>query len=139
METADPKNAPTILLWLVREDYGASIAFTAMKMDPSLYRAVRKDGLPAVAKVSLGLKKGNAGDSVRVIRQPEYFRLNGRDFAAYEYSTGNEGIIIRTVVFDTGSRFMECTALSGGTSSTRDETTTLFETQQSVLSSMVVR
>lgn len=138
METMDLKNAPQIVLWLVKEDYSASISFTPIAMDPALYTTLKKDGLRSVAKVSLNLKKDYAQDSLKVIQETEYFRLNNRDFAAYEYSAGGSDVV-RVVVFDTGSRFMECAVLPATSPRGAEEIHRDFVVQQSVLASMVLR
>ncbi|MBI5645383.1 MAG: hypothetical protein HY962_00505 [Ignavibacteriae bacterium] len=138
METMDVKNAPQIALWLVKEDYSASISFTPIAMDPALYATLKKDGLRSVAKVSLNLKKDYAQDSVKVIQETEYFRLNNRDFAAYEYSAGASDVV-RVVVFDTGSRFMECVVMPATAPRDAEEIHRDFIVQQSVLASMVLR
>jgi len=139
METADPANAPNILLWLVREDYTASISFTEIRMDPVLYKRIAKDGLRAVASISLSLKKGNARDSVAVIRETEVFRMNGRDFAAYEYSVDGGKTVLRIAVFDTGARFIECALLPATSPLSAAQNRSLFEAQQTVLASMTVK
>jgi len=137
-ETIDQLNAPNIILWLVREDYAASISFTSLNMDPALYAALKKDGEIAIAKVSLGLKKNRATDSVQIVQQPESFTLRGRRCAAYEYSIDRGLTVIRVVVFDTGTRFLDCALLPTSSTITPADNRQLFETQQSVLASMVI-
>ena len=138
-KTSDPKNAPSILLWLVREDYSASLSFTPMQMDPALYQTLRKEGIAAVAKVSLSLKERNAEDSVTVVQPVELFKVGDRISAAYEYRVGEARPVIRVVVFDTGSRFMECAMYPATVSVTPAENRRLFEVQQTVLASLVAR
>lgn len=136
-KTSDPKNAPGILLWLVREDYSASISFTPMKMDPALYQTLKKEGQEAVAKVSLSLKERIAEDSVTVVQPVELFKVGGRICAGYEYRVGAAKPVIRVVVFDAGSRFMECALYPATVSVTPAENRRLFEVQQTVLASLV--
>ncbi len=136
--TLDEANAPQILLWMVRDDYGATITFSPMTMDPSVYQRLRGDGLLAVAKASLSLKRQAAYDSVQVERTPELFSIGSRAFASYEYSISGGSILVRVVVFDTGSRFMECVAMPASTSMSRQEQIRLFQLQQSVLTSLDV-
>ncbi|MBL0175548.1 MAG: hypothetical protein IPP94_09840 [Ignavibacteria bacterium] len=138
-ETVDQKNAPNIVLWIVAENYGASLSFVPLQMDPVLYTALRRDGLSAVAKVSLSLKRDNARDSVRVLQPPESFTLNRRDYVAYEYSADGGKTAIRVVLFDTGRQYIECALLPATQPVTPDENRRLFSVQQSVLASMVVK
>lgn len=137
VRTSDPKNAPSILLWLVREDYSASLSFSPIKMDPGLYQTLRNENLTAVAKVSLSLKERNAEDSVTIIQPVELFKVGGRICAAYEYRIAAAEPVIRVVVFDTGSRFMECVLYPASVSVTPAENRRLFELQQSVLASLL--
>ncbi len=136
-KTSDPKNAPGIVLWMVREDYSASLSFTPMKMDPALYQTLKNEGLEAVAKVSLSLKERIADDSVTVTQPVELFKVGGRICAGYEYRVGATDPVIRVVVFDAGSRFMECALYPATVSVTPAENRRLFEVQQTVLASLV--
>jgi len=137
--TEDRTQAPSIVLWLVREDYSASLSFTPMQMDPALYETLKKDGLEAVAKISMNLKMRNADDSVRIIQAVELFRVGQHVCAAYEYRHGLAAPIIRIVVFDTGRRFMECALYPAKANITPAENRRLFEVQQSVLASLVMK
>jgi hypothetical protein len=139
LRTSDPKNAPSILLWLVREDYSASLSFSPIKMDPGLYQTLRNENLTAVAKVSLSLKERNAEDSVTIIQPVELFKVGGRICAAYEYRIAAAEPVIRVVVFDTGTRFMECVLYPASVSVTPAENRRLFELQQSVLASLLAQ
>lgn len=136
-KAVDRQQAPAIVLWLLREDYSASISFLPMQMDPGLYLTLKKDGIEAVAKVSLSLKQRTADDSVRVVQPVEQFRVGGRVCAAYEYRLGSTAPLIRVVVFDSGSRFVECALYPASPEITPAENRRLFEVQQSVLASMV--
>jgi len=132
-ETVDNRNAPGIALWLVKEDYSASLSFNPMKMDPALYKALQKDGLSAVAKVSMSLKKNNARDTVTILQPLEPFQLNKRNFMAYEYTADGGKTVVRVVVFDTGKQFYECILLPATESLSQAGHRSLFETQQAVL------
>jgi hypothetical protein len=136
---SDEAEAPSIVLWLVNEEYTASLSFVHMQMDPALYETLRKDGIEAVAKVSLGLKQRGADDAVHIVQPVELFRIGGRICAAYEYRTGTAEALIRVVVFDTGSRFTECTMFPASNTITPAGNRKLFEVQQSVLASLVVK
>ncbi|MDX9759188.1 MAG: hypothetical protein RBU27_08515 [Bacteroidota bacterium] len=138
VRTSDPKHAPSILLWLVREDYSASISFTQIRIDPALYQTLARDNISAVANVSLSLKERGAEDSVTVVQPVERFKVGGRICAAYEYRLTAAAPVIRVVVFDTGSRFMECAMYPATETLTPEENRRLFEVQQSVLASMLM-
>ena len=137
--TSDPAEAPAIVLWLVSDDYSVSLSFTPMQMDPALYETLKRDGLEAVAKVSLGLKQRGASETMNIVQPVEIFRIGGRLCAAYEYRSGNAEPLIRVVLFDTGTRFMECALFPASKAVTPAENRRLFEVQQSVLASLVVK
>jgi hypothetical protein len=65
--------------------------------------------------------------------------MNGRDFAAYEYSVDAGRTVLRIVVFDTGARFIECALLPATSPLTAAQNRALFEAQQTVLASMTVK
>jgi hypothetical protein len=136
-EVVDEQNAPNLLLWIVAADYSRSISFTPIVADPALYASLRRDGLRAVAKVSVSLKKDRAGDSLQVLVPIESFRLKGKEFCAYEYSNDRGKTVVRIVLFDTGRQFVECAALPPGGSGA--EARELFEVQQGVLASLALR
>lgn len=136
-EVVDEQNAPNLLLWIVMADYSRSISFTPIVADPVLYASLRRDGLRAVAKVSLSLKKDRAGDSLEVVLPVETFRLGAREFCGYEYTLDKRKTIVRVVLFDTGRQFVECAALPPAGSGA--EAKELFEIQQSVLASVSPR
>ena len=117
---------------ITREDYSASLSFSAIKMDPGLYQTLRGENLTAVAKVSLSLKERNADDSLTVVQPVELFKIGGRICAAYEYRVAAAEPVIRIVVFDTGARFMECALYPAAVTVTPAENRRLFELQQAV-------
>ncbi len=138
-ETADPEGAPAIVLWMVREDYAGSISFQPLSMDPGLYLKLRRDGLVAIAKVSLSLKRQRAQDSILVVQPPETFTQSGRPFAAYEYSIDRGRTVIRIVVFDSGTRFFECALMPSSGIASAGDNRDLMEVQQSVLATLEAR
>lgn len=138
-QTADRQRAADILIWLVRDDYSASLTIAPLQMDPALYAAVRKDGLPAVARVSLTLKQKRAADSTMVVRPVETFSLAGRSCAAYEYAPGPGRPPIRVVLFDSGAGILECALFPADPGTSPAETRRLFELQQAVLAGMQLR
>jgi len=105
-------------------------------MDPALYKALQKDGLSAVAKVSMSLKKNNARDTVTILQPIEPFQLNKRNFIAYEYTADGGKTVVRVVVFDTGRQFYECVLLPATVSLSPADQRLLFETQQAVLKTL---
>lgn len=139
IEMVDEKNAPNIILWMVRSDYSASISFTPVIMDPVLYQSLARDGLKAVAQVSVSMKRDRAKDSLRIVTPIESFRLNKKEFFAYEYSFNHGKSLARVVVFDTGKQFVECDMLPAHDSTSVTQTRELFEVQQGVLASMVLK
>jgi hypothetical protein len=135
---ADDPSASELRLWLVSNDYDASLTVMPIQMDPALYKVLQRDGLGSVAKVSMSLKEGNVATPVTIVREPERFNLEGRAFFAYEYTVNNKLTIVRVVVFDTGTEFLECACVPAAEQLSPAKQRELFETQQSVLASMVL-
>lgn len=138
-EVVAEKNTPNVILWIAKEDYSASISFMPITMDPALYTSLSRDGLRAVANVSLSMKRDRINDSLLITSPVESFEMNGRQFYSFEYSFDKGRTTVRVIVFDTGRKFLECIALPSRDNFTASETYQLFEIQQSVLNSMTLR
>ena len=137
IEMIDDKNAPNLLLWIMKEDYSASISFSPVVMDPALYKALLRDGLKSVANVSLSMKKDRVKNAFQLIVPMEKFSIQEKEFYAYEYSHDGGKTITRVVVFDSGQRFIECAMLPMKNSFTLEQIKELCATQQGVIASIV--
>jgi len=134
----DP-SAPEILLWLVNIDYSASVTFVPIQMDPALYQTLKRDGLRAATKVSMSLKEGNVDEPIAIVLQPEPFEIEGRAYYGYEYTVNNKKTVVRVVVFDSGTQFIECACVPNAEQFSPAEQRRLFEVQHTILSSLTVK
>ncbi len=106
----DGETSPGLLVWLVKEDYSATMGLMEIRADERLRKEVKAAGLEVLAQLSFSLKQGRE-PTAKLLRAPEVFRLNRRNFWSYEYTSDDGATTVRTVVFDTGKRFYELTAI----------------------------
>ena len=134
--TADETNAPNLLVWLVSEDYGATMAITEIKADGTTRKRLEKEGLGALAAISFALKVERAKGKAELVARPREFKVNGRNYCSYEYSTDGRKTLIRVVVFDTGKHFYDFAVVPAEREGVKPQPEKLFIIQQSVLNSM---
>jgi len=136
--TSDEKSAPHLLIWLISNDYNATITLTEMKASPEVHARLKENGLTALAMVSLDLRKAKATGMFEIVSPPQQFAANGHTFCGYEYTTDNRKTINRIIVFDTGKRYYELALVplpKEGVDKKLDAKG-LFIIQQSVLSTL---
>jgi len=132
-DTAADSHGTRNLIWLLKNDYSATIAVAEIHVDSTARRLLRDEGLAPFANLTAGLTSG--GNSSVLVRPPEFFRLNGREFCSYETLISSTGDAMRIVLFTDGSKLFEATALvkQGGNGADRAE---VFSAQQSFLDSL---
>jgi hypothetical protein len=134
--TTDESNAPNLLVWLVREDYGATMAISEIKADARTRRQLERRGLEALAEVSFALKSERAKGKAEMVAKPKEFKIDDRKFCSYEYSTDKRKTIVRVVVFDTGKHFYDFAVVPSEKEGAKVDPKSLFIIQQSVVNSM---
>jgi hypothetical protein len=134
--TTDESNAPNLLVWLVREDYAATMAISEIKADANTHRQLNRKGLEALAEISFALKSERAKGKAEMVVKPREFKVDGRKFCSYEYSTDGRKTIIRVVVFDTGKHLYDFAVVPAEKEGARTDSKSLFIIQQSVLNSL---
>jgi hypothetical protein len=134
--TTDETNAPNLLVWLVREDYGATMAISEIKADAGTRRQLERRGLEALAEVSFALKSERATGKAEIIAKPREFKVDNRKFCSYEYTTDRRKTIVRVVVFDTGKHFYDFAVVPSEKEGAKIDPKGLFVIQQSVVNSM---
>ena len=128
--TPPDSGSPQNIVWLLQNDYKATLAVSEIVVDSAANRAVRRGGLKRLAQLTMTLVSGE--NSAVLTREPEVFELNGRQFCSYETEIRETGDSLRVVVFATPERIYEVTALvrpgeqPGG----------VFDAQQGFLSSL---
>ncbi|MBN2572588.1 MAG: hypothetical protein JXA68_10705 [Ignavibacteriales bacterium] len=123
-------------LWLVRDDYSASINLTPINLDEKLSTEINNDDLKFILEVSKKIRKQNLANDFNIVGQDEYFKINNRNFAAYQYTNLN-GIKARVVVFNYAERFFELLAVPTiDVGKTKVDVNELFTIQNSLLATI---
>jgi len=99
-------------VWLLRDDYGATIAVNDMHLDPEAHEILREEGISGLATLSMTLAA--AGNAYAVDRPPEVSRVNGKPSCAYQLVTSPGNDLLRVVLVDAGSKVYMVTALAPG-------------------------
>lgn len=97
------------LVWLLREDYAATIAVQEIRLDEAARSEMAKGGLMKVAKITTMLATGDRPTLIR--RAPEIVNINGREMCTYDLTTAAREIV-RVVLLDTGGKVYSVTALA---------------------------
>lgn len=130
--SADDTLAPSLSVWLLREDINATMIVRELIVDSLTAARIKSDGLELLAVLSAGYQGLKIGSDI--INLEEY-SLAGEKYCSYE--AGAENDRRRVVVFKARGRYYECEAriLNGdrGTNRLRE----LFSVQQSVLASLI--
>ena len=106
--TANAK-MPRTVVWIVRNDYGASISISPIDIDAETRREVKHAGLMRIARLSMQLNM-NVRSAV-ILQAPGIGRSGEREYCAYEIEEPATNDRMRVVLFDTGEDLYEMTAL----------------------------
>jgi len=104
-------------IWLVRNDYGASITVEEVYLMDRAKGELGDDPLLHLAELTLPLVAGERWATV--LRPPERFTLSGREYCAYELVTGERPEHLRVVLFEAGRRIYAVTFYGDGTAAAR--------------------
>jgi len=129
--TADDNETYLIDLWLIKDDYSATLNFIALNFEPLSRTGMLSDELTFAVQLSKDFKIAKYGKSLKGFTKEERFDLNKKQFAAYQYVDGSQRNI-RVVVFKYGSKFYEVSAVAFKTENLSE----LFKIQNSVLFSI---
>ncbi len=128
---AEDNENKLIDLWLVKDDYSATLNFIALNIDSLTSKEIRNDEIKSVVEFSKVFKKAKYGKTFGGVVNQETFEINKKKFSAYEYSDDAKRNI-RVVVFKFGNKFYELTAIPVKTQNLQE----LYKIQNSVLSSI---
>ena len=121
-------------LWLVKEDYSASLSFMAFNINSELQRS--GNTLASILNFSKILKEKTLIEPFKQVGEDESFRINSFNCTGYKYYS-NEGLLSRVVVFSYQEKYYELTAqpvkIESGASIESEE---LFSIQNSVIASL---
>ncbi|MFA7227773.1 MAG: hypothetical protein WC061_01960 [Melioribacteraceae bacterium] len=117
-------------LWLIREDYSATLNFIPVNLDSAAAKEIGEDEINGLLKLSKSFRKISSKSALKFMNQ-EIFELNGKKIGAYEY-LNNSGTVIRVAVFKTGKKYYELSAVPKKPGDQKE----LYSVQNSVLSSI---
>jgi hypothetical protein len=121
--------APALAAWLIREDYGATLAVRELRLDRLSQANVKSDGLTLLAKLNAAFEHHSAE-----MREVKEYKIGGKQFCGYEYGPSDSPG--RVVVFAAGAKYYSCTARRVRGTWSKSDFTALFSAQESVLGSL---
>jgi hypothetical protein len=129
--SAEDNEFKCIDLWLIKNDYTASLNFMKINFDDETLKEIEQEGITRVTDFSKVFVKAKLGKSFKSFFNDETFEINGKSFAAYQY-VNSDGISVRTIVFEHKTRYYELTAISKENGNFEE----LFRVQNSVLTTL---
>lgn len=129
--TADDNENNLTDLWLVKDDYTATLNFIPLNIDSLTMKAIYGDEINSILKFSQTFRKAKYGEAIKGFINKEKFEINKKQFAAYEY-LDNHKRAIRVVVFSSGNKYYELSAIPHKTINPQE----LYKIQNSVLNSI---
>jgi hypothetical protein len=109
------------VIWIVRQDYGASISVNRVEVMPDFRQEVSEGRLLRLGELTMRLLLSSRPGTVE--RPPALVRMEGKEYCLYEVEESSTHDLMRSVIFDTGTRVYAVTALvpGGEPASTREE------------------
>ncbi len=99
-------------IWLLRNDYTATITVNEIRIDQSARSELAQQGLSTLARLTMFLSSKDKGALLQ--KPPEDFMLHDRRCCSYELVMPGNGDILRTVLYDVGGKVYAVAALRGG-------------------------
>lgn len=131
--TAEDNKDSKIDLWLIEENYSASISFIRIHIDEEMKKSRTENSLNRVKEFSLLNNKLAHRNNFIDLLKTENFELNGREFNAYQFAGSNYRY--RVVVFGYKGNYYECvSAIKPGL--TEADLINIYSIQNSVLASI---
>ncbi len=115
-------------IWLLRNDYAATITVNEIRIDESARGEIAQQGLSTLARLTMFLSSQDKGALLQ--KPPEDFMLNDRRCCSYELVMPKNGDILRTVLYDVGGKVYAVAALRTGGAKDASE---LMDVQMSFL------
>jgi hypothetical protein len=129
--TAEDNENNLIDLWLIKDDYSATLNFISLSLDSASIRENRGDEIKGAVRFSQIFRKAKYGKTLKEFNNQELFEINKKQFAAYEYVDGTNRFI-RVIIFSYGNKFYELSAIPVKTQNLKE----LYKVQNSILSSI---
>lgn len=135
--TSEDNECKCIDLWLIREDFSATISFVPLDfLSSNPANQLEEDLLKEAVLYSKTRRMAKLQENFHPYETDEYFKLRGNQYAAYQY-IGDEGLPIRVVLFSYNGAYFEVSAVpSQQVGSGVVNPSDLFRIQQTVISSI---
>jgi hypothetical protein len=134
--SAEDNECDCLDLWLIRDDFSAQLNLITYEVDDEIRKEAINGNLDTLVYFSKHLKKLRLKNNFQETGGDEYFEINEKPFAAYEY-IGDEGLPIRIVVFQYKGRIFELSAIPAQkVGKSKVDINELFTVQQTVLASI---
>jgi hypothetical protein len=129
---ADDNECNCIDLWLIKNDYSATLSFISLNIDSTAVKEeASKSELEKVLSISKTFKKAKYGSSLKTFSNEEFFANEKNQFAAYEYMD-SQNRLTRVVLFRYNNKYYELTAVPVKDQPSQE----LYKIQNAVLSSI---
>jgi len=130
--STDDSIASSLTVWLIREDFSATLLIKELSLDQRTEQQVQQKGLKLLANLSAGFRTDQANATSI---DPKEFDIEGKRFCSYEI--GSDAARKRIVVFTARGKYYECEARAVRGIWSSDELGHIFSIQQSVLGSLL--
>jgi len=104
--TADSQSAGHAV-WIIRNDYGATLTIDEVRFDAAARAAVQQGGLEPLAQLLMTLPSGDR--PVRTLSGPETFERNGKVYCGYEVEAYQTRDLLRVILFRANERVYSST------------------------------
>lgn len=129
--TAEDNECKCTELWIVKNDYTASISFRKINIEPSILGEFGESEPEKVADYSKIFTRAKLGKNFDKFSGEETFLISGKKAAAYQY-VNDKDQRVRVVIFKHFDKFYESEAISNGYKDLNE----LFRIQNSILSTL---
>lgn len=129
--TAEENEYNSIDLWLIKEDYSATLNFNLINFDQTTLAEIKNKKIAEAADFSKLFVRAQLGKDFTGFTDEQTFKIGSNEFYSYSYSD-KEKKIIRVVVFKHKDKYYELTALPAGINNPAE----LHRIQNAVLSTL---
>jgi hypothetical protein len=119
-------------IWLVKNDYAATITVSKIGIDVETRRAIDREGLARVASLTLTLAGATSGT---ILQPPGRFLVNGKELYSYVVVNPASNDTTRVVLVDSGENVFEVIGLVPG-NQRRVVSDEVFSAQESFVKSL---
>lgn len=132
--SADDNKENKIDLWLIKDDYTATISFIPVNVEENDGTRFANSSLDKIKEYSkLSQKLAHLNNYIDMLKD-ETFELNKTKISTYQFA-GKDGVAYRCALFKIGDQYYECTAAAKPPHS-KEKLNEIFSAQNAVLKSI---